>query len=49
MDFPYVPWLNYINMMLNPIKEMHDEDVIIVTVPRYFKKLENIITKTKKR
>ncbi|EFA03192.1 neprilysin-2 [Tribolium castaneum] len=48
-EFPYVPWLQYINTMLDPVKIMTYDDNITVTLPQYFKELKNIITSTPKQ
>jgi membrane metallo-endopeptidase-like protein 1 len=48
-EFPYVPWLTYINVMLQPVKIMTYDDYITVTLPQYFKDLEKVIRGTPKR
>ncbi|RZC41734.1 membrane metallo-endopeptidase-like 1, partial [Asbolus verrucosus] len=45
--FPYVPWLEYINVMLHPTKIMTYDDTVIVTVPQYFQDLGHIIRSTR--
>ncbi|RZC36911.1 endothelin-converting enzyme 1-like, partial [Asbolus verrucosus] len=49
IEFPYVPWLNYINKMLHPYKKMSYDDIVIVTVPAFYKQLESILNQTPKR
>ncbi|XP_063903442.1 neprilysin-2-like isoform X1 [Zophobas morio] len=48
-EFPYVPWLEYINTMLYPVKTMTYDDRITVTLPQYFYELEKIIRSTPKQ
>lgn len=48
-EFPYVPCLTYINVMLQPVKIMTYDDYITVTLPQYFKDLEKVIRGTPKR
>lgn len=47
--FNYVPWLEYINTMLEPYKKMNFTDTIIVRIPTYYEKLENVLRNTPKR
>ncbi|RZC35967.1 Peptidase M13 N domain containing protein, partial [Asbolus verrucosus] len=44
--YPYVPWLEYINVMMHPTKVMTYNDTVVVTLPQYFKDLERIIKNT---
>lgn len=47
--YPTIPWLKSVNMMLAPILTVDEDETIIVTVPKYFKALEDVLRKTSKR
>ncbi|XP_069163087.1 neprilysin-2 isoform X2 [Procambarus clarkii] len=46
---PEVPWLEYINTVLDPFFTVTEEEPVIVNVPTFVKKLGQLLTKTPKR
>jgi len=46
--FPSIPWQEYMNKMLNPLTIRQDE-IIIVTSPKYLSDLETLLSNTPKR
>ncbi|XP_027847629.2 neprilysin-2-like [Aphis gossypii] len=46
--FPSIPWQEYMNKMLNPLTIQQDE-IIIVTSPKYLSDLETLLSNTPKR
>ncbi|XP_031627155.1 neprilysin-2-like isoform X2 [Contarinia nasturtii] len=49
LSYPYIPWLEYINLMLPNGINVTENETIINTAPTYFEKLENILNSTSKR
>lgn len=47
--FQSIPWLEYINRILPPKVQVRNDEIVIVTVPSYFEKFENLISVTEKR
>lgn len=47
--YSYIPWLTYINDKFSPYKVLKSNDTIILIGPKYFEKLNNVLTKTPKR
>lgn len=47
--YNYVPWLEYINALLPPNLQVNEEEQVIVSVPSFFKDLEQILKDTPKR
>lgn len=47
---PAIPWVEYITNILDiPDIEITEEEIVIVAVPDYFKKLDLIMEQTPKR
>jgi len=46
--FPSIPWQEYMNTILNPLTIQQD-DIIIVTSPKYLWDLETLLSSTSKR
>lgn len=49
VSFPSIPWLQYINMKLEPYVTLTYDDFVIVTEPEYIGKLEKLLAVTPKR
>lgn len=49
MNYPSIPWLEYINTILSPIAVLDQNVTIIVKKPKLMKNLENLLLDTPKR
>lgn len=47
--YPYVDWLNYINALLPDTLNITEDEIIVVTVPKFFEDLGPLLKKTSKR
>ena len=47
--YPYVPWVEYINALLPKGLVIDENEVIIVSVPKYFEELGPLLEQTPKR
>lgn len=48
-EYPYVQWLDYINALLPAELKINEKEVIIISVPSFFKDLEGLLANTSKR
>jgi len=49
INYPSIPWLEYINKMLGSKVSVNEDEVVILGVPDYIKQFEYIIAQTPKR
>ncbi|ERL87973.1 hypothetical protein D910_05361 [Dendroctonus ponderosae] len=47
--FPSIPWLEYINTLLAPDTRVSNEEVIVVSIPKYISDFEALVSRTPKR
>ncbi|XP_031639286.1 neprilysin-2-like [Contarinia nasturtii] len=47
--YPYIQWVAYINALMMSIQSVNENEVIVVSVPSYFKKLGQLLQDTPKR
>ncbi|KAL1513423.1 hypothetical protein ABEB36_002838 [Hypothenemus hampei] len=47
--FPSVPWLEYINTLLSPDIRVTEDEIIVVSIPKYITDFEALIARTPKR
>ncbi|XP_008194353.1 neprilysin-2 [Tribolium castaneum] len=47
--YSYVPWLEYINTMLKPYHKVTPNNTVVVKIPQYYDKLQDVLRNTPKR
>lgn len=47
--YPYIQWVEYINVLLPPTLSIDENEVIVVSVPSYFESLGKLLENTPKR
>ncbi|XP_026683285.1 neprilysin-2-like [Diaphorina citri] len=47
--FPSIPWVEYLNTLLYPKDRLRETDIVVVDVPNYISKLEELLQTTPKK
>ncbi|XP_060518791.1 neprilysin-2 isoform X1 [Cylas formicarius] len=47
--YPSIPWIEYINTLLAPDTEVGNDEIVVVSVPKYISDFEALISRTPKR
>lgn len=48
-NYSYVPWLDYLNNYLSPYHSLNLHDIVILSGPKYFEELKDVLAETETR